>query len=73
MAGGWQIVVGGAAVLMLLGLCGLGGAVLLIDRTPTDDSSPNGQAAPTAPRTAAPDGRGPPSGPLDSREVDRRR
>ncbi|MEU1604237.1 hypothetical protein [Micromonospora matsumotoense] len=67
---GWQIVVGGAAVLVLLGLCGLGGAVLLIDRTPTDDSSPNGLAAPTAPSTATPDGEVP-GGPLDSREVDR--
>ncbi|MEU7977704.1 hypothetical protein AB0B63_04135 [Micromonospora sp. NPDC049081] len=66
---GWQIVVGGAAVLMLLGLCGLGGAVLLIDRTPTDDTSPNGQAAPTAPGTATPDDQA--DGPLDSREVDR--
>ncbi|SCE95434.1 hypothetical protein GA0070216_103341 [Micromonospora matsumotoense] len=67
---GWQIVVGGAAVLMLLGLCGLGGAVLLIDRTPTDDSSPNGQAAPTAPGATAPDEQAA-GGPLDSRDVDR--
>ncbi|WP_328342878.1 hypothetical protein [Micromonospora sp. NBC_00421] len=64
----WQVVVGGAAVLMLFGLCGLGGAVLLIDRTSTDDPAQNGQATPTAPpSTAAPVA----AGPLDSRGTDR--
>ncbi|MEV6802701.1 hypothetical protein AB0M91_30825 [Micromonospora rifamycinica] len=66
----WKVVVGGAAVLVLFGLCGLAGAVLLIDRTATDDPAQNGQAAPTGyPTTAGPDDTA--TGPLDSRETDR--
>ncbi|MFI9639630.1 hypothetical protein ACIG87_06100 [Micromonospora sp. NPDC051925] len=66
----WQVVVGGAAVLILLGLCGLGGAVLLIDRASTDNSSQNGQAAPTEPPSTAPVEQTA-DGPLDSRDTDR--
>ncbi|WKU02475.1 hypothetical protein [Micromonospora sp. HUAS LYJ1] len=65
----WQIAVGGAAVLMLLGLGGIGGALLLIDRTATDDPAQNG-AAPTASASAAPTEQAA-AGPLDSRDVDR--
>ncbi|WP_422736956.1 hypothetical protein ACN263_26235 [Micromonospora sp. WMMD729] len=59
----WQVVIGGAAVLVLLALCGLGAAALLGDRDPTPGSTPTYQpnAAPSA--TAAPQD-------LDSRDTD---
>ncbi|GHJ11875.1 hypothetical protein TPA0907_62420 [Micromonospora humidisoli] len=65
----WQIAVGGAAVLMLLGLCGIGGALLLIDRSATDDPGQTG-AAPTASASTAPTDPTA-AGPLDTRDVDR--
>ncbi|MGK5523244.1 hypothetical protein ACSNN9_28355, partial [Micromonospora sp. URMC 107] len=56
----WQVVVGGAAVLALLALCGLGAAALLAER----DRTP--QAAPTAqPESAEVEAQA-----LDSRETD---
>ncbi|WP_433535754.1 hypothetical protein ACQPZK_27795 [Micromonospora sp. CA-249363] len=47
----WQVVIGGAAVLVLLALCGLGAAALLVDREPTPpNNTPTYQpnAAPSA-------------------------
>ncbi|WP_346538183.1 hypothetical protein [Micromonospora sp. DPT] len=61
----WQVLVGGAAVLVLLALCGLGAAALLVDRTPSDDPT----AAAPQPTTAAPvDGET--ADDLDSRDTD---
>ncbi|MFJ6195693.1 hypothetical protein [Micromonospora sp. NPDC092111] len=64
----WQVVVGGAAVLVLLGLCGLGGAALLVDRTPTDNSPQDNQVTPTAQPGAAAD----PTEQTDRRDLDSR-
>ncbi|MEU8131415.1 hypothetical protein AB0B68_29725 [Micromonospora sp. NPDC049049] len=46
----WQALIGGAAVLVLLALCGLGAAALLIDRGEQPQSNPTNQpnAAPTS-------------------------
>ncbi|MFG1880689.1 hypothetical protein [Micromonospora sp. NPDC049102] len=47
----WQVLVGGAAVLVLLALCGLGAAALLADRDPAPQPTPTYQpdAAASAP------------------------
>ncbi|PWR10018.1 hypothetical protein DKT68_10140, partial [Micromonospora acroterricola] len=47
----WQVLIGGAAVLVLLALCGLGAAALLVDRDPQPQVTPTFQpnAAPSAP------------------------
>jgi hypothetical protein len=60
----WQVLIGGAAVLVLLALCGLGAAALLTEREPQPQSTPTLQ-----PNAA------PPSAPaerltLDSRDTD---
>ncbi|MFG2052177.1 hypothetical protein ACGFIW_32700 [Micromonospora sp. NPDC048935] len=60
----WQVLVGGAAVLVLLALCGLGAAAL-IDRNEQPAASPTSQPT-TAPTSAAPERLA-----LDSRESDR--
>lgn len=60
----WQVLVGGAAVLVLLALCGLGAAALLADRTPTPQLTPSYQAG--ANPSADPDE----EDNLDSRDVD---
>lgn len=60
----WQVVIGGAAVLVLLALCGLGAAALLIDR----DQQP--QATPTYQPNAAPTSAAPERLALDSRDTD---
>jgi hypothetical protein len=39
----WQVLVGGAAVLVLLALCGLGAAALLDERDKTPQATPTGQ------------------------------
>ncbi|MEV4119023.1 hypothetical protein [Micromonospora sp. NPDC049645] len=46
----WQVLIGGAAVLVLLALCGLGAAALLIDRNEQPQTNPTYQpnAAPTS-------------------------
>ncbi|MBM0260700.1 hypothetical protein JNW89_32655 [Micromonospora sp. 4G55] len=59
------MLVGGAAVLVLLALCGLGAAALLVDRTPNDDPT----AAAPQPTTAAPVD-GSTANDLDSRDTD---
>ncbi|MEU7928577.1 hypothetical protein [Micromonospora sp. NPDC049107] len=60
----WQVVIGGAAVLVLLALCGLGAAALLLDRDATPQSTPTYQpnAAPSASVQQPQD--------LDSRDTD---
>ncbi|MGV9215809.1 hypothetical protein ACTFTM_28470 [Micromonospora sp. RB23] len=60
----WQVLVGGAAVLVLLALCGLGAAALLVDRNATPESTPTYQpnAAPSATAQQQQD--------LDSRDTD---
>ncbi|MEV4658226.1 hypothetical protein [Micromonospora sp. NPDC049301] len=47
----WQVLIGGAAVLVLLALCGLGAAALLMDRDPQPQATPTYQpnAAASAP------------------------
>ncbi|MEU8297509.1 hypothetical protein AB0C04_09505 [Micromonospora sp. NPDC048909] len=40
----WQVLIGGAAVLVLLALCGLGAAALLVDRSPEPQNTPSQQA-----------------------------
>ncbi|MFC4018246.1 hypothetical protein ACFOW4_09815 [Micromonospora sp. GCM10011542] len=47
----WQVLIGGAAVLVLLALCGLGAAALLVDRDPQPQPIPTYQpgAAASAP------------------------
>ncbi|MGK5742843.1 hypothetical protein [Micromonospora sp. URMC 103] len=59
----WQVLVGGAAVLVLLALCGLGAAALLADRTPDPQPTPSYQAG------AAPSAQ-PEREDLDSRDTD---
>ncbi|WP_435819116.1 hypothetical protein [Micromonospora ureilytica] len=60
----WQVLIGGAAVLVLLALCGLGAAALLIDR----DAQP--QSNPTYQPNAAPTSASPERLALDSRDTD---
>ncbi|MEV0807530.1 hypothetical protein [Micromonospora sp. NPDC050200] len=60
----WQVLVGGAAVLVLLALCGLGVAALLAERSTNNDQT--GAAPPT---TAAPVADSA-AGELDSRDTD---
>ncbi|RKN44370.1 hypothetical protein [Micromonospora endolithica] len=68
----WQVVVGGAAVLVLLALCGLGAAALVNERnadprtTPTEEPA---AARPTAPAQQNLDARGTDPVPLTAREV----
>ncbi|MFF3851709.1 hypothetical protein [Micromonospora sp. NPDC002575] len=45
----WQVVFGGAAVLALFALCGLGGAALLADRATDPEAAPNPPAAAPSP------------------------
>lgn len=60
----WQVLVGGAAVLVLLALCGLGAAALLVDRGPQPETTPTYQpnAAASDPAEERQD--------LDSRDTD---
>ncbi|MGW5560213.1 hypothetical protein ACWER9_23685 [Micromonospora sp. NPDC003944] len=60
----WQVLIGGAAVLVLLALCGLGAAALLIDRNEAPQSNPTYQPN-AAPTSAAADRLA-----LDSRDTD---
>ncbi|MER7439671.1 hypothetical protein [Micromonospora avicenniae] len=60
----WQVLVGGAAVLVLLALCGLGAAALLADRTPTPQLTPSYQAGADPSADPAEEEN------LDSRDVD---
>ncbi|MEU8218639.1 hypothetical protein AB0C47_23085 [Micromonospora taraxaci] len=60
----WQVLIGGAAVLVLLALCGLGAAALLTEREPQPQSTPTLQ--PNAAPTSAPTERLT----LDSRDTD---
>ncbi|MFG1915706.1 hypothetical protein [Micromonospora sp. NPDC048898] len=60
----WQVVVGGAAVLVLLALCGLGAAALI-------DRNEQPAASPTSQPTGAPTSATPERLALDSRESDR--
>ncbi|WP_165945879.1 hypothetical protein, partial [Micromonospora sp. KC606] len=62
----WQVVVGGAAVLVLLALCGIGAATVLIERTTKID-----RAAPGNPPGTAGPSTEPTAGDLDSRDTDR--
>ncbi|GAB3953137.1 hypothetical protein [Micromonospora vulcania] len=57
----WQVLIGGAAVLVLLALCGLGAAALLTDRDPQQP-----QTAPTYQPNAAP------SAPAERQDLDSR-
>ncbi|WP_200206289.1 hypothetical protein [Micromonospora coerulea] len=60
----WQVLIGGAAVLVLLALCGLAAAAVLQDRTATPQgAAPTGQTV--AEQSAAPDGTD-----LNSRDTD---
>ncbi len=61
----WQVLIGGAAVLVLLALCGLGAAALLIDR-----NSQQPQSNPTYQPNAAPPSAPPERAALDSRDTD---
>ncbi|WCN80857.1 hypothetical protein [Micromonospora sp. LH3U1] len=61
----WQVLIGGAAVLVLLALCGLGAAALLVDRDQQPQNTPTYQAN-AAPTTSAPAERLA----LDSRDTD---
>ncbi|GGO10592.1 hypothetical protein [Micromonospora parathelypteridis] len=61
----WQVLIGGAAVLVLLALCGLGAAALLIDRNEQPQNTPTYQPNAAAPTSAAPERPA-----LDSRESD---
>ncbi|MGI5523932.1 hypothetical protein ACQEUX_23770 [Micromonospora sp. CA-259024] len=69
----WQVLIGGAAVLVLLALCGLGAAALLIDRTPQPQATPTYQpnAAPTsaAAERLALDSRDTDQAPLTAKEL----
>ncbi|MEH0973191.1 hypothetical protein V6U77_18895 [Micromonospora sp. CPCC 205546] len=59
----WQVAVGGAAVLALLALCGLGAAALLAERDRTPQATPTAPAEPTEPAQAETQA-------LDSRDTD---
>jgi hypothetical protein len=50
----WQVVVGGAAVLVLLAICGLGTAAVLMERQSTNDPQSPPAAQPDTARTDAP-------------------
>ncbi|WP_036392487.1 hypothetical protein [Micromonospora chokoriensis] len=69
----WQVLIGGAAVLVLLALCGLGAAALLNDRTEQPQSNPTYQpnAAPTsaAPERLTLDSRDTDQAPLTAKEL----
>jgi hypothetical protein len=69
----WQVLIGGAAVLVLLALCGLGAAALLIDRNEQPQSNPTYQpnAAPTsaAAERLALDSRDTDQAPLTAKEL----
>ncbi|MGS2613714.1 hypothetical protein ACVCAH_04165 [Micromonospora sp. LZ34] len=60
----WQVLIGGAAVLVLLALCGLGAAALLMDRT-GGDPQPEASNQPGVAQSAAPE-----ADHLDSRDTD---
>jgi hypothetical protein len=60
----WQVLIGGAAVLVLLALCGLGAAALLADRTPDPQA-----AVPAEPSAAIPSPT-PGRQDIDSRDTD---
>ncbi|MEH0984517.1 hypothetical protein [Micromonospora sp. CPCC 205556] len=64
----WQVIVGGAAVLVLLALGGIGATALLGDRTADPDSEPT---APIAQQPGAAPTTEPPGQALDSRDTDR--
>ncbi|MEH0843177.1 hypothetical protein V6U81_12395 [Micromonospora sp. CPCC 205711] len=67
----WQVLVGGAAVLALLGLCGIGAAALLVDRSSNDPAvEDTQQAAPAEQPSAADPSAGPAQQDLDSRDTD---
>ncbi|MGC5022126.1 hypothetical protein [Micromonospora sp. DT47] len=67
----WQVLVGGAAVLVLLALCGLGAAALLIDRGQESPAVEEPQlAAPAEQPSAAAPSIGPARQDLDSRDTD---
>ncbi|MFE0593452.1 hypothetical protein [Micromonospora echinospora] len=61
----WQVVVGGAAVLVLLAICGLGTAAVLMERDSTSESQSPPPAQPGAARTEQPTRTN-----LDSRDTD---
>ncbi|MEH1167937.1 hypothetical protein V6V47_21375 [Micromonospora sp. CPCC 205539] len=61
----WQVLIGGAAVLVLLALCGLGAAAVLMDRDPQPQTNPTHQPN-AAPSAAEPEHRQD----LDSRDTD---
>ncbi|MEU1589281.1 hypothetical protein [Micromonospora sp. NPDC005710] len=69
----WQVLIGGAAVLVLLALCGLGAAALLVDRNEQPQGNPTFQpnAAPTsaAPERLALDSRDTDQAPLTAKEL----
>ncbi|SCL19856.1 hypothetical protein GA0070616_1839 [Micromonospora nigra] len=68
----WQVLVGTAAVLVLLGLGGLIGAVLLTDRDTTPQAAPSADLATTrdhTPTTSDLDSRDTDQAPLTAREV----
>jgi hypothetical protein len=68
----WQVLVGGAAVLVLLALCGLGAAALLVDDDPAPQATPTYQpnvaASATAQRQEL-DSRGTDQAPLTAKEL----
>ncbi|MET8372731.1 hypothetical protein [Micromonospora profundi] len=68
----WQAVVGGAAVLVLLALCGLGAAALLADRNQEPQTTPTLQpnaAAPTPAQRQDLDSRDTDQAPLTAKEL----
>ncbi|MEU8255831.1 hypothetical protein AB0C06_16405 [Micromonospora inaquosa] len=70
----WQVLIGGAAVLVLLALCGLGAAALLIDRNQQQPQAnptyqPNAAAPSAPPERAALDSRDTDQAPLTAKEL----
>ncbi|MBQ1013756.1 hypothetical protein KBX53_22955, partial [Micromonospora sp. M51] len=70
----WQVLIGGAAVLVLLALCGLGAAALLIDRNEQQPQSnptyqPNAAAPSATPERVALDSRDTDQAPLTAKEL----
>ncbi|SCL40808.1 hypothetical protein GA0074692_5992 [Micromonospora pallida] len=61
----WQVVVGGAAVVVLLAICGLGTAAVLLERQSTTDPQSPPATQPDTARTEAPA-----QADLDSRDTD---